>query len=83
MDHTMTSSKDRRDPHVFVSYVREDAPLVERLCAELKRNRVTVWLDRERIQPGQRWQSAIRRAIEDGAFFLACRRDTLGGRVPT
>jgi class 3 adenylate cyclase len=33
---------------------------------------VAVWLDREQIRPGERWQIAIRRAIEDGAFFVAC-----------
>jgi|RhiMetdeSRZDD1v2_1073273.scaffolds.fasta_scaffold160400_3 class 3 adenylate cyclase len=59
-------------PHVFVSYVREDSRVVERLCAELKSHGVAVWLDREKIRPGERWQIAIRRAIEEGAFFIAC-----------
>ena len=59
-------------PHVFVSYVREDRRLVENLCTILKRNEIEVWLDREKIRPGERWQVAIRRAIEEGAFFTAC-----------
>src|SRR6266446_5074521 len=59
-------------PHVFVSYVREDRRAVEKLCEELKRNEVAVWLDREKIRPGERWQIAIRRAIEEGALFIAC-----------
>jgi len=54
-------------PHVFVSCVREDRHAVERLCAEFKRSGVAVWLDREKIRPGERWQIAIRRAIEQGA----------------
>jgi class 3 adenylate cyclase len=59
-------------PHAFVSYVREDRLAVENLCAELKRHDIAVWLDREKIHPGERWQIAIRRAIEEGAFFIAC-----------
>ena len=58
--------------HVFVSYVREDAVMVERLAAELKDRGVNVWLDRNRLSPGDRWQLAIRDAIEQGAFFIAC-----------
>jgi class 3 adenylate cyclase len=58
--------------HAFVSYVREDAHTVEALCSALKAGGVDVWLDREMIQPGERWQVAIRQAIERGAFFLAC-----------
>ena len=59
------------DLHVFISYVREDRRAVDKLCAELERNGITVWLDREKIRPGERWESAIRRAIEGGAFFIA------------
>ena len=59
-------------PHVFVSYVHEDRQSVENLCVELKRYDISVWLDREKIRPGERWQVSIRRAIEDGAFFIAC-----------
>jgi class 3 adenylate cyclase len=60
------------EPHVFISYVREDRRLVETLCGQLRHNDIAVWLDREKIRPGQRWQIAIRRAIEEGAFFIAC-----------
>lgn len=59
-------------PHVFISYLREDAASVQALCEGLKGYGVRVWLDREMIRPGERWQSAIRNAIEQGAFFLAC-----------
>jgi len=58
--------------HVFISYVREDRPAAEKLCAELERNGIAVWLDREEIHPGERWKIEIRRAIEGGAFFIAC-----------
>jgi class 3 adenylate cyclase len=58
--------------HIFISYLREDKRVVDLLCQNLKSNGLDVWLDREKIRPGERWQIAIRRAIEDGAFFIAC-----------
>ncbi len=58
--------------HVFISYIRENDSAVARLCRELRRVGLEVWLDREQIKPGQRWKNAIRSAIRDGAFFVAC-----------
>ena len=58
--------------HVFVSYVREDAVLVDQLRRDLERVGVEVWLDRERLEPGQRWRGAIHAAIQSGACFIAC-----------
>jgi hypothetical protein len=58
--------------HLFISYVREDAAHVDRICETLKAANVDVWLDRERIAPGMRWQDSIRHAISQGAFFMAC-----------
>ena len=58
--------------HAFISYVREDSALVDKLSQALRENGVTVWLDRNDIRPGQDWQDAIRDAIEKGAFFMAC-----------
>src|SRR5688572_2662218 len=67
-------------PHVFISYVREDSAVVRRLASELESNGVEVWLDRDRLTPGLRWQVAIREAIQGGAYFLACFSDHLNGR---
>lgn len=58
--------------HVFLSYVRDDQQLVDRLADELRQAGVSVWLDRDQIKPGQRWQHTIRQAIENGAYFIAC-----------
>jgi hypothetical protein len=66
--------------HVFISYVREDKAMVQRLASELEQHGVEVWLDRDRLRPGMRWQAAIRRAIEDGAFFIACFSEHLAAR---
>jgi len=59
-------------PHVFISYVRENRDIVDRLTAELLNYNVTVWLDRNDIEPGARWRDAIKKAIRDGKFFIAC-----------
>ncbi|MCW2878547.1 MAG: hypothetical protein JWQ95_2647 [Sphaerisporangium sp.] len=56
----------------FISYVSEDAALVDRLSSELNRSGVRVWLDRNELKPGQRWKSALRTAIREGSFFVAC-----------
>lgn len=58
--------------HVFISYIREDAEAVERLTDSLRAANVDVWLDKDRILPGMRWEDAIRQAINQGAVFIAC-----------
>ena len=58
--------------HVFISYVRENQEQVDRLCQDLERYGVKVWLDRKSIKPGARWKDAIREAIRHGDFFIAC-----------
>jgi hypothetical protein len=58
--------------HVFISYVRENGDVVDRLAAELKSRGVIVWLDRNDIEPGARWREAIKNAIRSGKFFIAC-----------
>jgi hypothetical protein len=63
---------DQEQRHVFISYVRENQDQVDRLCQDLERHGVNVWLDRNSIKPGARWKDAIREAIRQGDFFIAC-----------
>jgi HEAT repeat protein len=58
--------------HAFISYVRENSPVVDRLANELRAHGVTVWLDRNNIEPGARWHDAIKNAIRGGKYFIAC-----------
>jgi hypothetical protein len=58
--------------HIFISYVRDNTDVVKRLAADLTSRGAIVWLDRERLAPGQRWREEIRRAIESCDLFLAC-----------
>ena len=61
-----------RSRHIFLSYVREDSVLVEKLTADLTERGIHVWLDRLSIKPGYFWKDAIRQAIIEGDFFIAC-----------
>lgn len=56
---------------VFVSYVREDSAVVLHLCRILEANGIQVWLDRDQLEPGVRWKSAIENAIKGGIYFLS------------
>lgn len=69
--------------HVFVSYVRQDQSIVDRLCEHLRARGVEVWLDRESIRPGERWKDAIREAIRSGDYFIACFSKNAQARAKT
>lgn len=58
--------------HAFISYVREDKEIIDRLCQEFDKHGVEYWLDRKDIKPGADWEDAIRAAIRHGNFFIAC-----------
>lgn len=58
--------------HVFISYVRESREEVLRFCKELESHGIEVWIDINELRPGARWKSAIRKAIEEADFFIAC-----------
>ena len=62
-------------PRVFVLYVREDQDVVDRLANELTAYGIKVWLDKTELKPGYRWKDAIREAISEGDFFVACFSD--------
>ena len=54
--------------HMFMRTARSSIEL----ATELLSNDITVWLDRNNIEPGVRWKDAIRKAIQEGKFFIAC-----------
>ncbi|SPH17933.1 hypothetical protein DEA8626_01461 [Defluviimonas aquaemixtae] len=69
--------------HAFISYVREDSAIVDRLATELRSNGVIVWLDRDDILPGHFWKDAIKKAISEGGYFIACFSQELQSREET
>lgn len=58
--------------HVFLSYVKENAIAVDRLREEFISRHIETWMDIYNITPGARWELAIRRAIKEADFFIAC-----------
>ena len=66
--------------HAFISYVRENSETVVRLASELRSRGIEVWLDRDSIYPRLRWKDAINKAIQEGAFFIACFSNELNKR---
>jgi len=64
----MQPAKSGNDvPYVFISYVREDLGDVQRISKYFAERGAEYWLDREKIRLGERWQRAIRAAIQDGS----------------
>ena len=74
-------SQDKKS--VFVSYVRGNSDDVNRICEVFRKNGIVYWLDRDQIEPGKIWKQAIRDAIDNGAFFLACFSDQYEKRAET
>lgn len=62
----------RWPPKVFISYVRDNTQEVHRLCDDLKRSGIDVWLDLKDLEPGQRWKDVVKDAISQGDYFIAC-----------
>lgn len=62
----------KRKPRIFLAYVVEDAPAVERLFDELAWRGFDPWMDRRKLLPGQNWPRAIEQAISLADFFVAC-----------
>lgn len=59
--------------HAFISYVREDADVVDRIERALEYAGIDVWRDVKDIPPGEDWRVAVRDAIRSGSLaFVAC-----------
>jgi hypothetical protein len=57
---------------VFVSYVKENFLQIDRICEAFTENEIEYWLDKKDIDPGKYWKDAIKSAMNNGAYFLAC-----------
>jgi HEAT repeat protein len=66
--------------HLFMSYMRENSPVVDRLAEDLRLLGVSVWTDRDNLPGGGPWQTLLRDAISAGAFFVACFSSHFGNR---
>jgi hypothetical protein len=57
---------------IFLLYARGDKEAVYHLHQRIVREGANVWLDREKILPGQDWQYEIRRAIHGSDLVIVC-----------
>lgn len=56
--------------HVFICYAREDQEFALALASRLKDRGAPIWLDQWSIQPGEDWDQAIDKALDECAQFL-------------
>ena len=58
--------------NIFLIHAHSDRETVRRLYQRLVRDRLNVWLDEERLQPGQDWQQEIRNALLKCDVVIVC-----------
>lgn len=63
---------DNSKKKVFISYVRENKKDIDRICNIFTENNIDYWIDKKDIDPGRFWKNAIKTAINNGAYFVAC-----------
>jgi len=61
-----------RQLQIFLLYARADKEAVQRLYRRIAREGANVWLDQQKILPGQDWQSEIRKAILCSDIVVVC-----------
>lgn len=57
---------------IFLIHAHSDRNTVHKLYQRLVRDRLNVWLDAERLQPGQDWQKEIRNALLQCDVVIVC-----------
>ena len=56
--------------HVFISYSRRDAEVVEQIVSQLAKEGIEAWLDREPVQPEKPWRKQIIENIDTAEAFV-------------
>jgi hypothetical protein len=62
----------KRPLKVFLCHAHADREPVRALYARLKREGVDVWLDKEKLLPGQDWELEIRKAVREADVVVVC-----------
>ena len=69
---------------VFISYSSNDSVKAERLAAVLKQEQdIQIWIDTERILPGDDIVKAMKQGIQEADKFLICLSPSFNARPPT
>lgn len=62
----------KRASRVFLCYAHQDRETIHKLYERLVRDGIQVWLDVERLRPGQDWEREIRKAILKSKVIIVC-----------
>ncbi|MCC6567755.1 MAG: toll/interleukin-1 receptor domain-containing protein [Anaerolineales bacterium] len=65
-------NKPTKQVRVFLIHAHEDRDAARKLHQRLRRDSFDAWLDVENLQPGQDWQSEIRKAILTSDAVIVC-----------
>ena len=66
------AEETKRPLKVFLCHASGDKPAVRALYQRLLRDGVDAWLDREKLLPGQDWQSEIPKAVRESDVVIVC-----------
>lgn len=58
--------------NVFLIHAHADKEAVHKLFQRMQKKGITVWLDSERLKPGQDWQNEIRNALLKCDAVVVC-----------
>jgi hypothetical protein len=64
--------EEKRPLKVFLCHASDDKPVVRQLCKYLCNDGVDVWLDSEKLVPGQKWQLEIPKAVRSSDVVIVC-----------
>lgn len=67
----MTDTVNRR-LRVFLCHTSTDKLAVQDLYKQLVSDGIDAWLDKEKLQPGQKWQDEIPKAIRNSDIVIVC-----------
>lgn len=79
-EETMIEKTGDSTLYVFLSYAKEDSVFIDQLQKDLEYYGIKTWRDRDKLYAGMRWKAAIRKAVKDGALFIACFSKASEGR---
>jgi len=58
--------------NIFIVHAHSDKVIVHKLYQRMVKDGINIWLDVEKLQPGQNWRHEIRRAILKCEVVLVC-----------
>ncbi|HEX2996137.1 MAG TPA: SUMF1/EgtB/PvdO family nonheme iron enzyme [Anaerolineales bacterium] len=72
IDGSLPLMMQNRKLNVFLCHSKDDKPKVRELCRRLLDDGFEVWLDEEKLLPGQDWDLEIRKAVRAADVVLVC-----------